>query len=91
MDRATVWKNLFTDWPETLPRKGVVVTVGNEAIPYHEFLVHSDVVLLQRRAPDTMGAREVIVPFGEISVVKMTEVVRPATYREAGFAGAKTA
>lgn len=91
MDRATVWKNLLTNWPNSLPRKGVVVTAGNETIPYQEFLIHGDVVLLQRRAPDTMGAREVMVPFSEISLLKMTEVVRPAAYRDAGFQGGKSA
>jgi hypothetical protein len=90
MDRATVWKNLFTNWPKSLPRKGVLVTVGNEQIPYQEFFIADDVMLLQRRAPDTMGAREVMVPFTEISLLKMTEVVRPAAYREAGFQGTAT-
>ena len=88
MDRATVWKNFFTNWPKALPRKGVVATEGNEQTPFQNFMVSGDVVLLQRRAPDTMGAREVIVPFGEIMLLKMTEVVKPAAYREAGFRGA---
>ena len=85
MDRTTVWKNLFANWPKSLPRKGVVVTEGNEQTPFQEFLTSDDVVLFQRRAPDTMGAREVLVPYGEILLLKMTEVVKPAAYREAGF------
>ena len=88
MDRATVWKNFFTKWPKSLPRKGVLVSEGNEQTPFQEFLISEDVILLQRRAPDTMGAREVILPFSEIVSLKMTEVVKPAAYREAGFQGA---
>ena len=89
MDRATVWKNLFTNWPKSLPRKGVLVTEGGEQTPFAEFMTTDDVVLVQRRAPDTMGAREVFVPYGEILLLKMTEVVKPSAYREAGFQGAK--
>ena len=88
MDRATVWKNFCTKWPKSLPRKGVLVSEGNEQTPFQEFLISEDVILLQRRAPDTMGAREVILPFSEIVSLKMTEVVKPAAYREAGFHGA---
>lgn len=89
MDRATVWKTLFTNWPKSLPRKGVLVSEGGEQTPFAEFLTTGDLVLLQRRAPDTMGAREVMIPYGEIMLVKMTEVVKPSSYREAGFQGAK--
>ena len=85
MERATVWKNLFKNWPKSLPRKGVLVTEGGEQTPFQQFMTSDDVVLVQRRAPDTVGAREVIVPFSEIMLVKMTEVVKPAAYREAGF------
>ena len=85
MDRATVWKNLFTNWPAALPRKGVLVTEGGEQTPFTQFLTTDEVLLVQRRAPDTVGAREVMVPFSSILLLKMTEVVKPAAYREAGF------
>ena len=87
MDRATVWKQYFENWPKSIPRKGVLVTTGNEQTPFQEFMTKGDVVLVQRRAPDTMGAREVIVPFSEIVALKMTEVIRPSAYQEAGFKG----
>ena len=60
MDRATVWKNLFTNWPAALPRKGVLMTEGNEQTPFQQFLTTDEFLLVQRRAPDTVGAREVI-------------------------------
>ena len=88
MDRATVWKNFFTNWPAALPRKGVLVTEGGEQTPFQNFMTTDDIVLVQRRAPDTVGAREVMVPFGDIMLLKMTEVVKPSAYREAGFKSA---
>jgi len=88
MDRSTVWKDLFTNWPASLPRKGVLVTVGGEQTPFQEFMTTENFVLVQRRTPDTLGAREMIVPFSEVIALKMTEVVKPASYREAGFKGA---
>ncbi len=88
MDRTNVWRQLFQAWPQSLPRKGVVVAAG-EQTPFQEFMTMDNFVLLQRRAPDTMGAREVIIPFSEITALKMTEVVKPAAYRELGFQGPK--
>lgn len=87
MDRFQIWQKLFLQWPAALPRKGVLVTATGEQTPFQNFLAREDFLLLQRRAPDTVGAREVIVPFGEIVALKMTEVINPTAYREAGFQG----
>ena len=88
MDRFSVWQKMFHHWPEALPRRGVLVTATGEQTPFQEFLTSDDFLLLQRRAPDTVGAREVLIPFGEIVALKVTEVVKPAIYRAAGFKGA---
>ena len=87
MDRRQVWRKLFHNWPDKLPRKGVLVTSNAEQTPFQEFLVHEEFLLVQRRAPDTVGARELIVPYGEIIALKMTEVIKPSSYKAAGFAG----
>lgn len=87
MNDAEGWRSLFLKWPSELPRRGVVVTSFGDQIPFHEFMLHDQFVLLQRRAPDTVGGRDVIVPYQQIWGLKMTEVVKPKLYREAGFAG----
>ena len=85
MDGANAWKELFTTWPEALPRRGVIIVSFDEQIAFQEFMVRDDLLLVQRRTPDTIGAREVIVPFGEIVGMKMVDVVKPSVYQKAGF------
>ena len=43
------------------------------------------VLLLNRRAPDAVGARRLIVPYSQIEAVKITESVDDAVFTSAGF------
>lgn len=79
---------MFQNWPAVLPRRGVLITTF-EQVPFHEFLTSDELLLVQRRTPDTQGARDIMVPYDQIVGLKITEVVRPKTYRDAGFVGGK--
>jgi hypothetical protein len=81
------WKRWFENWPKDIPPRGVLVVKFGEQIPFDGFLVSEDMVLVERRAPDTIGARKVLAPFEEISAVKFTDVVRGKLFETAGFAG----
>ncbi len=87
MDRSEVWRKLFTNWPAGMPRKGVVVTTAGDQIGFADFRTRDDFVLVHRHAPDTSGARDVLFPFSEIIALKIIDVIKPKTYREAGFVG----
>jgi hypothetical protein len=87
MDSFELWKSWFQDWPENLPRQGVVATVLGDQIPFSGFLVGETMLLLQRRAPDSMGARQVLLPYQRIDSVKITDVVDAKVFRSAGFQG----
>jgi len=89
MDFAAAWCDLFQSWPAGVPRRGVVVTSANEQIPFAEFLVSPTLLLLDRPAPDTMGARKVIVPYSQIAAVKITDVVKNSAFSSLGFHAAK--
>jgi hypothetical protein len=91
MDVAAAWHEVFQSWPAGVPRRGVVVTLLNEQIPFAEFLMTPRLLLLDRPAPDSMGARKVMVPFGQIAAVKITEVVKNSAFSPLGFATAKAA
>jgi hypothetical protein len=91
MDFAAAWHEVFQSWPAGVPRRGVVVTTLNEQIPFAEFLITPVLLLLDRAAPDSMGARKVIVPFGQIAAVKITEVVKNSAFAGLGFQAAKPA
>ncbi|MBX7169112.1 MAG: hypothetical protein K1X74_22440 [Pirellulales bacterium] len=85
MDNALVWKKFFEMWPAELPPTGVLVAGYGEQIPFESFLVGEDLVLLERKAPDTVGARKLLMPYGEIRAVKLTEVIKPRVMQAAGF------
>lgn len=81
------WKSWFRSWPQEIPYRGVLVVKFGEQIPFDGILVSNEMVLVERRAPDTIGARKVLVPFEEIAAVKFTDVVRGKSFESAGFAG----
>jgi hypothetical protein len=81
------WKDWFRRWPADLPRSGVVVIISGEQIPFNGFLVGEEMLLLQRNTPDSVGARQVLLPYQQIDFLKITDVVSPKVFSAAGFAG----
>lgn len=80
------WKSFFTDWPAGFPRSGIVVSVFNEAIPYRNFWLKDDMLLLERTIPDATGGRFLILGFEVITQVKFVNPLNEATIAESGFA-----
>jgi hypothetical protein len=87
MDSASVWRGLFEKWPKDLPHRGVLVTNFDEQIPFEGFLAGDTLLLIDRRTPDTMGARKVIIPFANIVALKLTDVLKAQPFTEIGFRG----
>lgn len=85
MDKSTFWLRLFQRWPDSIPKLGIAVTSINESIAFSNFQISEGAVLLERDRPDTLGARTVIVPWGEIVTVKLTSPVESAQFRKMGF------
>ncbi|MBI2825971.1 MAG: hypothetical protein HYX69_14905 [Planctomycetia bacterium] len=87
MDAGAVWRNYFANWPKELPRRGVLVTNFEEQIPFEGFMTGEAMLVLERRTPDTIGARKVIVPYSGVLAIKLTDVVKQKTLQAAGFSG----
>ena len=85
MDAAEAWKSLFENWPESVPREGLVVTSFNETIPFSGFLISGGVLLVDRDKPDTYGARKVMIAYSAIAAVKITNVLELARFQVMGF------
>ena len=85
-----VWLRFFRDWPAEIPKRGIVVSRLNESCPFKAFMLRSDVVLLQRTAPDSLGARFVLLPYEEIAAVKLTDPLRQEAFSGGGFQGQLT-
>ena len=81
------WRDFFGRWPKDMARRGVVVTSFGEQIPFEGFLTRQDLLLLDRHAPDTVGARMVVLEYEQILALKITDVVRPKVFEALEFEG----
>jgi hypothetical protein len=84
-DSADAWRECFQHWPSELDRRGVLVTTFNEQIPFESFITSDDMLLVERRAPDTLGARVVLVAYQNIQALKIIEVVKLRAFQALGF------
>ena len=87
MEGPSPWKHCFENWPKDLPCRGVLVTRFQEQIPFDAFLASETMLLVERKTPDTIGARKVLLAFEEISAIKFVDVVRGKLFEPLGFAG----
>ncbi len=85
MDTAAAWQQLFETWPQEQPRVGIIVTTGQENIPFTRFMTMPGVIALERDRPDTSGARKVILALTAITAVKMTDTNDFANLSLLGF------
>lgn len=88
MDDALLWRKFLVEWPNGVPRSGVVVT-SNEQIVFVEFMLSENIGLFVRRAPDTVGGRKVLLPYSKIEAIKIIEPTTAEVFAEVGFRGAK--
>lgn len=87
MNDAAAWKTLLDTWPAGVARSGVLITTLNEQIPFEGFMHSEQFIMVERKTPDTLGARKVVVPLSGISTLKFTEVLSAQAFGPWGFAG----
>jgi len=85
MDKTETWRSLFENWPENIPRSGVVVTSFQESIPFINFLISGGILLLDRDKPDSLGARKVMIAYEAIDAVKLTDTMELSRFQVMGF------
>jgi len=85
LDSTEVWRSLFENWPESIPREGLLVTTFNEHVPFNGFLISGGVLLVERDKPDTYGSRKVMVAYSAILAVKVTSVIELGRFQVMGF------
>lgn len=84
-DAAETWRNCFDKWPPEMARRGVLVTSFGEQIVFDSFATSPDLLLIERRTPDTVGARTVLIAYQNIAAVKIVDVVKIKTFGPMGF------
>jgi hypothetical protein len=88
---AAAWKALLDGWPAGMARIGVLVTTLNEQIPFEGFMHNASFIMVERKTPDTLGARKLIVPLSGIAMIKFIEVMNSQAFAPWGFAASATA
>ncbi|MEX0676656.1 MAG: hypothetical protein WD063_06245 [Pirellulales bacterium] len=84
-DAAEIWRQCFARWPAEMERRGVLVTSFDEQISFDAFATSGDLLLIERRSPDTVGARTVLVAYQNIVALKIVDVVKMKTFQSMGF------
>ena len=84
-DTAEIWRDCFGQWPAGLARRGVLVVSFGEQIAFEKFYAGDEMLLIERRTPDTTGARMVMVPYRNIEGFKIVDVVQPKALASLGF------
>ena len=85
MDVAIAWRSLFEGWPDVIPREGMIVTGYGETIAFNGFLVSGGLLIIERDAPDQYGTRKVILPYGQISAVRLATTLELPRFSAMGF------
>ncbi|MCA9101404.1 MAG: hypothetical protein R3C10_08505 [Pirellulales bacterium] len=81
------WQDFFENWPADMPRNGVLVVEFGEQIPFCSFSTKGGLLAIQRRTPDNVSARQLVVPYSQISSLKITNVIPGSVFTDAGFVG----
>ncbi len=87
MAERSRWQEIFTRWPASIPKKGIITTTLNETIPFKGFMISGSALLLERSNPDALGARFIILEFPTIALLKYIDPLKTANFAEMGFEG----
>ncbi len=85
MSSAANWKSFLEEWPESIPRQGVIISCLNEAMPFRNIWTKGNTVLLERTVPDALGGRFLLIDFEIINSIKITNPLTADMVSEAGF------
>lgn len=84
MEAAQAWRSLFENWPDNIPKEGMLVTAV-ETVQFNDFMVSGGLLMIDRDRPDALGARKVIVPYVNIIAVKLQSTMDLAQFQVMGF------
>lgn len=76
---------IFAKWPAAIPRKGSVVTAFGESIPFSDYMLANELVLLIRSQPDANGTRRIIMKLTDVVAVRIAEAIEPERFTVMGF------
>lgn len=84
---SSPYRDLFENWPSSLPKRGIVINELNDAISFRGFMVKGSLLLLERTTPDAMGGRFVVLEYSTIAALKMVDPLKTENFTPVGFVG----
>ena len=76
---------ILSEWPVSIQRNGIIMTSFGESVPFTDYMLCDNLVLLDRGVPDTSGARRVMLPIDTIVGIKITDPIEMARFTVMGF------
>ncbi len=76
---------IFMTWPAAIPKKATVVNSLGESVPFDDFMLTKELVLLIRPQPDAQGTRRVIMKLSDIVAVRIADAIDPERFTAMGF------
>ena len=80
-------RRIFAEWPVSIPKAGIIVTVFGESIPFCGYMLSGDLILFERKTPDAQGARRVVMSCDGIHAIKILDAIEMARFTAMGFQG----
>lgn len=87
MAERSPWQDMFTRWPDSIHKRGIITTTLNENIPFKAFMISGGMLLLERANPDSLGARFIALEFPSIAALKYIDPLKTSNFAEIGFEG----
>ena len=85
--QRTDFHRILAEWPVSIERKGLLLTSFGESVPFIDFMLSGNLVLLDRGVPDTSDSRRVILAIDTIVGIKITSPIEMARFTAMGFQG----
>jgi hypothetical protein len=79
------WRSLFENWPNSIPKQGMLVTNFGETITFVNFLISPGILMIERDKPDSYGARKVMLVYEAISAIKIASPMELGRFTVMGF------
>ena len=80
-------RRIFAEWPVSIPRQGMIVTTFGETIPFSNYMLSGELILVERKTPDALGARRVIMGMDSVQAIKILDAIELARFTAMGFQG----
>ncbi len=78
-------QQLFAEWPAAIDRKGTVITSWGDSVPFIDYMVNGELLLLIRSQPDAHGTRRLILNINDVQGIRITEALDPVKFQAMGF------